>query len=115
MHPFIYVAGPYSSETEVGRLQNTNAAIDVGNQLMDLGFNVYVPHLSHYMHGRKARHYEDWMRIDFDWITRCDGLFRMAGASSGGDREVEFAKSMLLPVFFNVEEMVNRYRGWLER
>ena len=109
MNPFIYVAGPYSGDAQ----GNTDRAIDVGNRLINVGFNVYVPHLSHYMHARQQRHYEDWMRIDFDWITRCDALYRMPGDSSGGDREVEFAKKMHIPVFYSVEALFERFRSFI--
>ena len=44
----IYVSGPYSAETEEGRLKNTQTAIDIGIELIRKGHTVLIPHLSHY-------------------------------------------------------------------
>lgn len=107
-----YVAGPLTrnakgepaSESEM--IGNVNAAIDVGNALMDAGVAVIVPHLSYYAEQRKARDYEDWMGIDFALLRRCDCLFRMEGGSPGRDREVRYANRLGIPVFRDLETLV---------
>lgn len=90
----VYIAGPYSSAPE----QNTRRAIEVGHEVMDAGLTPYVPHLSHFMELVKSRPYEDWMKIDFEFILCADVLVRLIGASSGSDRETEFAKRHAVPI-----------------
>jgi nucleoside 2-deoxyribosyltransferase len=102
----VYVAGAYSAP-DAERIQlNVDKAIDVGNRLIDHGLFPYVPHLSHYQHARKPRHYEDWMALDFAWVRRCDALLRLEGDSSGADREVAFANANGIPVFHAVSEVI---------
>ena len=106
----IYVAGPYTADTPEKILANVNKAVDVGNQLLDLGFNVFVPHLSHYQHERKHQDYEKWLEIDFDWILACDCLLRLEGKSSGGDREVKYAEENNIPVFYSLKELLKELK-----
>lgn len=107
---FAYVAGPYSGETQEAVEQNVARAIDAGDRLEDAGIRAFIPHLSHYRHLRKPRHYEAWMEIDFDWLGRCDVLVRLPGKSSGADREVALARESGIPVFDSVEKLI----AWAE-
>ena len=102
----VYVAGPYTAPTEAEVLANVERAIDAGNRLLDAGLWPYVPHLSHYLHARKARHYEEWMNLDLAVLTRMDAILRLPGPSSGADREVEFAEFSDLPVFRTEEDAI---------
>lgn len=52
--------------------------------------------------------FEDWMRIDFELIRRCDGLLRLPGESVGADAEVEHAGKLGLPVFDSVAAVIER-------
>lgn len=106
MTPLVYVAGPYSAPTPAEVQANVDRAIDAGNRLMDAGLRVRVPHLSHYQHARKARPYEEWMAIDFAEVRECDVLLRMPGESSGAMREVDYALSLGMPVFWSEERLV---------
>jgi hypothetical protein len=107
----VYVAGPYSAETPEAIQANVDAAIDVGNRLMDEGLAVIVPHLSHYPHARHPRGYEEWMALDFEMLSRCDVLLRLEGASPGADREVLFAVQEHIPVFANIAQVALYARG----
>lgn len=102
----VYVAGPYTADDHEGVELNVERAIDTGNRLLDAGLWPYVPHLSHYQHLRQPRHYETWMELDFAWLRKCDALLRLAGKSSGADREVKLAGEIGIPVFHSVEEAI---------
>ena len=98
----VYVAGPYSADPEAC----TAAAIAVGDQLLNLGYAPFVPHLSHYWHTlHNERPYEDWMRLDLAWVEVADVLLRLPGESAGADREVAHARQVGVPVVFSVEEL----------
>ncbi len=63
-------------------------------------------------------HYEQWMDFDFGLIENCDALVRISAEheeylqeySPGADREVEFASSKGIPVFFSLDDL----EEWLE-
>ncbi len=93
----IYIAGPY---TKGDVAENVARAIAIGHEIMDLGHTPYVPHLSHFMHLQRQRRYEDWMRVDFELIKRCDVLVRIEGESAGSDAEIDLANQLEIPVVF---------------
>ena len=102
----IYIASPYTvGDTAV----NVKFQLDVANELMDLGFAPYVPLYSHFQHMAHPRPYEDWMQLDLAWIDSCDGLIRLGGPSPGGDREVEYALSKGINVFYSIENLKEAY------
>lgn len=105
--PLVYVAGPYSAKTEAGRLDNTLEARRVGDELERVLVHALVPHLSHFFNGYFFRPYEAWMELDFAMLERCDALLRIAGPSPGADREVDHAISKGIPVFYNIQDLVN--------
>jgi hypothetical protein len=98
----IYVSGPY---TKPDPCANVNKAIQMGNQLLDLGFSPVVPHLLHLWHTVTPRHYTDWMQIDLALVVRCDALLRLPGLSPGADEEVNAANDCGIPVFYDLEEL----------
>ena len=107
----IYLAGPV---TKPDPFTNVLRAIRVADDLMDKGFAVIIPHLSYFQQkygeardvGDYGKGYELWLKIDFEFIRRSDGLYRMSGFSLGADREVEFAKSINRPVFYTIKELL---------
>lgn len=98
----VYVSGPYTAPTAEEVELNVMAAIDAANALLDLGCNVQVPHLSHYLHRRKPRDYENWMRLDLDLLTLADVVLRLPGVSPGADREIARAVQLEKPVYYSV-------------
>ena len=99
---YIYVAGPY---TKGDVALNVKHALYAATVLFAMGYMPYVPHLTHFWHLIYPHDYEDWMRLDFEWIRRCDALLRLSGESAGADREVAFATELGIPVFYAVEEL----------
>lgn len=98
----VYVAGPYSK----GDIEaNVNMAIDSANRLMDYGFIVFNPLLSHFHEVRHSRPYEDWMSQDMAFLPQCNAVLRNPGESPGADRETALARSLNIPVFTSVEEL----------
>ncbi len=101
----LYIAGPYSSATPAGVEANVAASIDAYNAALDMGCDPYLPHFSHYAHGRQPRHYEDWMALDLRWLARCDAILRLPGHSPGADREVAHATELGLPVLYSLRQV----------
>lgn len=109
---YIYVAGPY---TKPDPCVNTHKAIQVGNELIELGFVPFVPHLTHLWHTITPRSYHYWLDYDREWLKKCDALLRLPGESAGAVTEVALARELCLPVFLSIDELLTRAReqGWL--
>jgi hypothetical protein len=98
----IYVAGPYTNGDPALNVSN---AFEVANKLADLGFAPYVPHATHFWHMSFPRPYEFWVELHNEFLPMCDALIRLEGESTGADREVEYAKQLGKPVFYNIETL----------
>lgn len=98
----VYVAGPLSKGDRMG---NVRAAIDAGQELIELGYAPLVPHLSHYMDETDALGHDTWLAVDLPWVDVCDALLRLPGESVGADMEVARAESIGIPVYYGIEEL----------
>lgn len=114
----VYVAGPISNG-ESGKMgyqavvDNVRAAIIVGDELADLGYSPFVPHLTHFWNLIMPRPYQSWLEIDDEWVKVSDAVLRLPGDSKGADREVALARKHRIPVFYSVEELENALRDKL--
>lgn len=102
----VYVAGPY---TKGDVAQNVAKAIRAANDLVNLGFYPFVPHLTHFWHLICERPYEDWLRLDLAWIEDCHVILRLPGESSGADGEERFAAKKGIPVVHSIEELLEMF------
>jgi nucleoside 2-deoxyribosyltransferase len=108
----IYVASPY---TKGDKEYNVMRQISAGHLLMDKGFVPVLPLLSHFMHLRRSRPYEDWMALDISLLGRCDALLRLAGESPGADSEVAYARRHHIPVFYTFRDLFYYFPAKRER
>ncbi len=103
----IYVAGPY---TKGDVEQNVYNAIVLANELKELGFLPFVPHLLHYWHLKFPLSYEFCCELDNEYLLCCDALIRIPGESLGSDAEEKLAMSRGIPVFYTIEDLVEYYQ-----
>lgn len=100
----VYIASPYTKgDTAV----NVRESFLVADKLLELGYLPYPPLWSHFWHFLSPKEYDVWMRMDFEWILRCDCLLRVPGESGGADAEAEFAKANGILTFFSINELVD--------
>ena len=105
LRPRVYVAGPISHGDPGANCQR---AIKVGFVLMDLGYAPFVPHYSYFVDIESTQgkgRYEQWIAIDFSYISTCHALLRLPGPSGGADREVAFAHEIGVPVFDSIKAL----------
>ena len=98
--PLIYVAGPYTHPEPV---ENTHRVIKVADELIELGYSVFVPHLTLLWHIVSPKPADFWYAYDFSILARCDILYRLRGYSKGADAEVAMAEGMGIPVFYEYD------------
>ena len=102
----VYLASPYSIGDQA---VNVKLQIDTANKLMDAGYAPFAPLYHHFQHMVHPRPYHDWVKIDLEWVKVCDCVIRLPGKSKGADGEVEFAKSLGIPVFYSIDEVVKYF------
>ena len=95
--PLVYVAGPYSHPDPI---LNTHAAIKEASRLQETGLvTCFVPHQNLVWHLVEPKEDDHWYAHDLSFLSRCDGVFRLPGQSTGADAEEEFARERGIPVF----------------
>lgn len=105
----IYVAGKYWNSTDQGRLDNTNAAIDAGIQILYKCNYAIIPHFGYYIDKRMnpSLKNSDWYVIDNMILLKADGLLKISG-SRGADMEENLALSLGIPVYYDIQDVPNR-------
>lgn len=104
----IYVAGPYTKGDVAVNVRN---AFEAANRLADLGFAPFVPHATHFWHMLFPRPYEFWLDLDNQFLPCCEGVLRLSGESSGADNEVQLAGTLGIPVFTEIDSLVEYFRS----
>ena len=103
----VYVAGPYSTNPRAG----VHQATVVGENLFLAGFYPFIPHLYHFWNNLFPHEYEEWMKMCFAWLEKCDYVLRIPGESEGADREVTLAEEKEIPVFHDMRDLL-QYTTW---
>lgn len=98
----IYIAGPL---TKGNQLDNVSNAINIYNQLIDLGYYPFCPHFSYFANIVDSKPYETWIEQDLIWLKECEAVYRIEGESEGADGEVLFAQQRGIPVYNDFELM----------
>lgn len=100
----IYVGGPFTGQ----EMRNTHNAVEVGVKLIKLGFAPYIPHLYAFVDYLHPLGYEDCMNLCFEWLPICDALYVIRN-SPGTDREIELAKKLNIPIFYNIDDILMHF------
>jgi hypothetical protein len=100
----VYISCPLTSSGRV--TENVHNALEAANKLLDAGFAVYVPHWNVIQDMAFPRGYDFWLAHDLEWLTACNILLRLPGDSSGADVEVQKARELGKPVWFDVDRLI---------
>jgi hypothetical protein len=103
----IYVAGPYTKGDVAINVRN---AYEAATRLADLGFAPFVPHATHFWHMLFPHPYEFWLDLDNQYLPCCQALLRLPGPSSGADKEVDLARKLGIPVFTEIDKLVEHFK-----
>lgn len=99
----VFISAPYSQGDEAA---NVRAAIDASEQVRAAGHSPLCPHLSHFWHIIYPHNWEEWLRIDLDWLKVADIMVRLPGESKGADLEEAKAQELDIPVYHGVEVLL---------
>lgn len=116
----IYIAGPYTAETEEGIIANIRAAEEIGKQVLLRGFVPVIPHKNTALWDKDER-FKDWGHAD--WIERvcfpllrsCDALLLMPNweTSKGAVMEYNYAREHRMLVFHSLQALPGIEYGYL--
>lgn len=116
----IYVAGPYTADSDEGMIANVEAMMEVATLLMERGHAPYIPSLNHwhdlYIERTRGERFswQVWMDCVNIIIPRCDAFF-YTRPSKGTDIELQIAKACGLTIYVKMEEVpfvAGRQVGW---
>ncbi len=103
----IFISGPYTLGDVAVNVKNS---MDAGNELIELGYAPFCPHLTHYLHINNPQPYKTWLKIDMSYLEVCDGILRLPGTSKGADEEVKRAKALKIPVFNSIKAIKKHFK-----
>lgn len=95
----VYIAGPYTAGDVA---MNVRQAVLAGLEIHRAGHVPFIPHLFHFAHYLCPQDFAVWWALDLQWLKACHCVLRLAGESPGADRELEFAKTLGMPVYYSL-------------
>jgi hypothetical protein len=104
--PVVYIASPY---TKGDQEENVRRQIDVAERLAEKGYAPFWPLHSHYWHQVYPHPPWYWLALDLVFLLKCDALLRLDGDSAGGDLEVFCAEQNDIPVFYDINDLVEAF------
>jgi hypothetical protein len=81
----------------------------VGTELLEAGYNPFIPHLNHFWGVIFPQPCDIWMAWDNEWLLLCDCLYRLPGYSPGADEEERVAAAHYKPIVHSLEELEGIY------
>lgn len=99
----VYIASAY---TKGDVAVNVRESFLVADKLVELGFAPFPPLFSHFWHFLSPKSYDTWVKLDNEWVLRCDCVLRVEGESKGADAEVELAIKNNIPVFYSIDDLL---------
>ena len=103
----VYVAGAYSADNVLDVLHNIRRGIRVSTQIFTLGFAPFSPWLDYHfllqMTEAEAENItvKDFYEYSLSWLSVADAIYVLPNSenSHGTRKEIEFARSMGIPIF----------------
>ena len=100
----VYVAGPISSDV----FEGVYRGFAMGKRMFLDGLAPFIPHADAYwfLGGEVPgdQLWKSYLEYDLEYVSVCDAVFRLEGPSKGADLEVEVAKSLGIPVFYEASD-----------
>ena len=107
----VYVAGPYSADNVLGVLKNIGRGEKACARLFSLGFAPFCPwHDKSYVMDNVSFNFnvEMFQEASMAWLEVSEAVFLVKGweKSKGTLLEIERAKSIGLPVFTSIKDLI---------
>ncbi len=103
MRTKVYISGPI---THGSRIYNFTQAERAMRFLMMHEFSVLNPMLSMTVPWEAEMPHEEWLENDYPWVLEADAVLRLPGFSEGADLECALAVENEIPVFTDIQALV---------
>ena len=113
----VYIAGAYTANTDEQITKNIEQADNMFHYLLSRGYAPFSSHLkSGFRHTRGDdfdKTYDLWMDYSLTFLEVCDVMLILEGyeKSKGVAMEIEYAKQLDIPVFYNTQILERWHRG----
>ncbi len=120
---YVFISGPYTGEythdaASYFKIEmNITRAHEVSAALARLGYGFFCPH-THSAHNEVIMPEvlpEYWYELDCHFLRACDALLVLPGYSKGVEKEMELARSLGMPVFHNLLDLIEDFPAWKVR
>lgn len=102
----IFVSCPHTTGNVVA---NTRKACEAAKSLAEQGFAPYLPHGNQVWDLVDHHPREFWVDLAREFVPACAAVLRVEGESTGVEEEVKLAKSLGIPVFTDVAQVVAHF------
>jgi hypothetical protein len=108
----VYVAGPYSANNVIDVLENIRNGLRLSTQVFLAGFSPFAPWLDfHYtlmLQDNEKITIDDYYKYSIDWLEVSDAMLLIEGweNSKGTLNEIEVAKEKGIPIFYDLETLM---------
>lgn len=109
----VYVAGAMSSDNILGVLGNISEGVKYGALLLKEGFAPFVPHLDVAFRLQQGKDYnipmEYYYNYTMEWLRVSQYVLVVPDweESVGTRKEIEMAEKLGIPVYYNLEDLLN--------
>ncbi len=91
----IYIAGPlYGSGHQD---DNIRTVLEVAELVAEQGHTPFVPHLYFFWNLISRNPRDFWLKLDKEWLRKCDGMIRIRGESPGSALEEGWSDDFGIP------------------
>jgi hypothetical protein len=107
----IYIAGKYNDDSVIKVLKNMRAGMRMGVKVLIDGFAPFVPWFDYHMalmaNEDEVITREMYHAFSMAWLEASDAVLALPSwvDSNGAKREIERAKELSIPVYYNLEEL----------
>lgn len=111
----LYIAGAMSANNILKMLENIHRGIDLGSEVLKLGFAPFVPHLDIMFKIVKGRELniplEYYYNYTMEFLKCCDALLvcPYSEHSKGTQAEIKMAQKLNIPIFYSLGELRQYY------
>lgn len=110
----IYIAGAYSADNVISVLDNMRDGMRLATKVFLLGYSPFVPwfdfHFQLMLHDNEKLTINDYYGWSIDWLEVSDAMLLVPNweNSKGTIAEIEIAKKIGIPIFYDIDVLKNR-------
>lgn len=105
----IYVAGAYSAPNVISVLDNMRRGMQLSYKVLKAGFAPFVPWFDYHFTLIGETTLQEYYNYSISWLEVSDAMIVVpenAETSKGTQNEIETAKKLGIPIFYNLEDLI---------